>query len=311
VSGLWLLWAEGFWAHVAAVGLYSFFRAPTIALGDATTYAALGGRRIDFSTVRVWGSIGFALFARAPGVLQGSPGQAPTVVAIASLAMILAAASALRLPSPPPQRERRVLSQAGAVLLRPAYLLAMLATAVYYAGHSAFDAYFSLHLSRLGYSDRFVGAAWSIGVAAEIALMLLAPRFIHRIGSGALLLGCAGAAVARWTLLATVSAATPLLLAQTLHAVTFGLWYLSLVKFAQERAPASLQSFASAFMGLGMVVGYLAGGHLLDRAGGFALYRAAAIAAAAALVLYGISLALQRAAAPAHAAARGAEGELS
>jgi MFS transporter, PPP family, 3-phenylpropionic acid transporter len=313
LSGLVLLWAGGFRAHLAAVGLYSFFRAPTISLGDAATYAALGGRRVDFSAVRVWGSIGFALFALVPGIVQGSRFQEATVIVVASLAMALAAVSTFALPTAAPQREPHVLAQAVRVLRRPAYLVAMIATAVYYAGHSVFDAYFSLHVSRLGHSDRFVGAAWSIGVVAEIVLMLLAPRFIHRVGSGVLLLGCAAAAVARWSLLSVLTAAAPILLAQTLHAVTFGLWYLSLVKFCQERAPehlrASLQSFTSAFMGLGMVAGYLAGGHLLDRAGGFALYRAAAIAAFVALALYGLSLALQRAEAAASDATRAVETE--
>lgn len=287
----------GFWGSIGAVALMSFFRAPLTSLGDAAAYEVLGGRKVDFSTVRVWGSIGFALWVMLPGLVEG-PRQNLTVVVSTAAIFLLAGASTLTLPAPTMRRERRVLAQVGRILRRPAVVLFLIASAVYYSGHAAYDACFSLHLRALGMSDQFIGLAWSVGVIGEIGLMLLAPRFIHRVRSSALLTGCAVAAALRWGLLSLLTQPSALLAVQLLHAVTFGLWYLSLVKFAQERAPdhlrASLQSITLAAMGLGMVLGYLLGGEVLERSGGERLYQMAAAAAAVAVLLYGATLFFQR-----------------
>lgn len=294
---LLLLVSQGFWGHVAAIGALSLFRAPLISLGDATVYDALGGHRANFSVVRVWGSVGFALFVLLPGLAEGVH-QVQVVVMSTALILLAAGLSTIPLKAPPIRREHHILAQTWRIMLRPAVLLALLSSAVYYGAHSMYDAWFSLHLRQIGHSDRFIGLAWSIGVLAEIVLMLLAPRFIHGIGSGVLLTLCAVIAVVRWSSLSLVTGEGAVMFSQILHAITFGLWYLSLVKFAQERAPdhlrTSLQSFTAAFMGLGMVVGYIGGGEVMDRYDGHELFRIAAFVAAGAVLLYVISLVVHR-----------------
>jgi predicted MFS family arabinose efflux permease len=135
-----------------------------------------------------------------------------------------------------------------------------------------------------------VGLAWSVGVIAEIGVMIFAPRFIGRLRSSVFLCICAAVATARWALLAHLSSRAGILALQPLHGITFGLWYLSMVRFVQTRAPdqlrTSLQSMALSAMGLGMVTGYLGGGLVLERLGGTWLYRLAAAAAGAALAVY-------------------------
>lgn len=297
LTSLLLLVSSGFWGHLAAVGILSLFRAPLSSLGDATAYAALGGRRANFSKVRVWGSVGFALFVLVPGLAQGAY-QIPIVVVTTSIILLSAGLSTLPLEAPALKRERRILAQTAKILLKPAVLLVLLSSAFYYTAHAMYDAWFSLHLRQIGHSDWFIGTAWSIGVVAEITLMLLAPRFIHRVGSSTLLTLCAAVAAGRWAALSVAVDHLTVLLSQLLHAITFGLWYLSLVKFAQERAPAhlrtSLQSFAAAFMGFGMVCGYLAGGEAMARGSGPLVFRVAALVASGALVLYVVALLAQR-----------------
>ena len=113
---------------------------------------------------------------------------------------------------------------------------------------------------------------------------------------------CAFAAALRWTLLSQVSESWALVMIQSLHGITFGLWYLSIVKYIQTRAPehlrASLQSVSMACMGLGMTTGYLAGGELFLLHGGETLYKAAAGAALAAALMYGLSFRRRRASSP-------------
>ena len=138
--------------------------------------------------------------------------------------------------------------------------------------------------------DDFVGTAWAIGVGVEILLLLLAPRFMHRVRPQWMLAACAAVAAGRWFGLAHLTHPAALLALQSLHGVTFGLWYLSLVSFVQTRADermrTTLQSIELSCVGLGMAAGYLAGGRVFDRLGGEVLYQAATGAALLAMAGY-------------------------
>jgi hypothetical protein len=126
----------------------------------------------------------------------------------------------------------------------------------------------------------------------EILVMLAAPSLLPRFRPSRLLTVCGVVAAGRWWSLSRITARVPLVALQALHGVTFGLWYLSLVSYVQDRAPerlrASFQAVAQATMGLGTVAGYLGGGRIFERAGGATLYRCSTLAALAATLLYGL-----------------------
>lgn len=291
-AALLLLPDWGLRGGLLGVGLLSFFRAPLTSLADAATYSVMGSAKADFSRVRVWGSVGFVICVLCLGQLGASLHPVLLLGCTAGL-YLLSGISLLPLRSPADRRgarERGVVRQSLAVLSRRPVLLFLLGNICYYLGHSTYDAYFGLHVERLGFDDAFIGWAWTIGVGAEIAVMLAAPLFLHRVRGGVLLGLCAAAASTRWGLLSVLTSRWALWALQLLHGVTFGLWYLSMVKFIQTRAPehlrTSLQSISLSCMGLGMVAGYLVGGRLLDASGGAALYRLAACSAGVAMLLY-------------------------
>ena len=289
LSVLLMLPDWGFWGNVMAMGVLCVFRAPLTTLADAVACSALGGESAGFGRVRVWGSVGFAFFVWLLGLARGS--ARPELLLWATCAIYLASAAAtLPMRGGPVVRQRGLLGQAWAVMLQPGMALYLLANAVYYFGHATYDAFFSLHARALGFGDPFIGLAWSTGVAVEIGVMLVAPYLLGRWRAVHLLAFCSVAAVTRWLLLSAITDPAPLLVAQSLHGLTFGLWYLSMVRFIQARVPellrATLQSVAMAFLGLGMTAGYLVGGEILQHQGGSALYGHAAVAAALSLVLY-------------------------
>ena len=291
LAALLLLPRWEFWGHFVAVGLLCTFRSPIISLADALTYSSLGGQSVSFGRVRVWGSLGFAFFVWLLGSLHASAN--PGLLLWATFGIyLLSAAATLPMQRRPLQRQRGLLREALDVMLNPGMVTFLLANAVYYAGHATFDAYFGLHARALGFGDPFIGQAWTVGVGVEIGVMLAAPYVLGRARAAHLLALCAAAAVARWSAMSVITTGPPLLACQALHGLSFGLWYLCLVRFIQARVPerlrASLQSVTMAFMGLGMTAGYLVGGQILQHQGGHALYRHAAGAALASLALYAL-----------------------
>jgi PPP family 3-phenylpropionic acid transporter len=284
-----LLPARSLPALLAAMGVFCLFRAPLVALADAAAHTALGASRERFSRVRVWGSIGFALAALGVGALGGA--KNPVFFIALNVGLYLLAAAVVRSPrdddhgkpveptSATSNHEtfapRGLTREALSTARHAGLTLVLVATFVYYCGHATFDVFYSLHLKQLGFDDSFVGLAWAVGVVFEIAVMIAAPPTLARRRPSALLTVAALAAVGRWALISVATSSAALLAIQPLHGLTFGLWYLALVKLVQDRSPerlrATLQGLTITAVGLGQTVGFLGGGVVFDRPGGGSL----------------------------------------
>ena len=145
----------------------------------------------------------------------------------------------------------------------------------------------------LGFTYDFIGTAWAIGVGTEVLLMTQAHRILSWISPVRLLALCGLLATIRWALLSELTTPTEILLSQPLHGVTFGMFYLSMVNQVQKHAPtelrATVQSVALAFMSLGMIVGYLCGGHIFEKFGGQMVFFCAMVVAAVATVVFALA----------------------
>jgi PPP family 3-phenylpropionic acid transporter len=290
-SGLVMLlflprWSVAGW--VAVMALFTVFRSPIVALTDAMAVDALGGE-LGFSRIRLWGSAGFAVAALGLGLLDAS--SRPSLLVLATAAIyLLAVLSTWPLRAPPLRREHAVVRRLGAALAEPRFALFLLGNALHYLAHSTYDAYFGLHARRLGFGDGLVGAAWAVGVTAEIGVFAVGPWLLARVSSTTLLCIAATGAAVRWLLLSLTVSAVGLVALQSMHGLSFGLWLLSVVSFVQAGAPrelrTSLQSAAYSCLGLGTIGGYLGGGYLLARYGGSVLFQLAAAAAGAGLLCY-------------------------
>lgn len=274
---------------VLAMIVYAFFRTPVFPLVDATSVSMLGEQRGRYARIRVWGSIGFALCATAAGHFGGSR-RADLLFGASAALQLSAALSTLRFGPGAPRDRSAVLPELLAFLGRGPLPLILLGTAVYYGAHSAYDIYFGLHLRAAGHDDGFVGLALGLGVLAEVLVMFAAPRLLDRIDPFTVLLGASVVAVVRWALLSQVTETVPVLLLQPLHGLTFGAWFVALVKLVQDRAPArlrtSVQAVIMASLGLGTILGYGAGGPTFDRGGGAWVFGGAAVGALLGALLY-------------------------
>ena len=278
-----------------AMSFICFFRASIAPLADAAAHAMLGNRG-RFSLIRMWGSLGFAIFCALAGWLDVSRHPA-RLVALASSVYFLSFLVTLKMDAPPLEHRPRVLARTIDHLTEHGLPLAMLGTVFHYVGQSMFDVYFSLHMRALHYDDTFVGMAWFVGVLCEVVIMFFAPRMLAVLDARRVMLLCTAVAIVRWSVTSIAVDQGIILLCQMLHAFTFGLWYVSLVKFVQDEAPdelrTSMQSVALTFMGLGALFGYLLGGSLFELGGGRTVFLTASVAAACATACYGL-LAVRR-----------------
>lgn len=129
------------------------------------------------------------------------------------------------------------------------------------AAHSALYAFYSLYLSTLGYSSVTIGLMWAIGAVAEIVFFIYQGHVVKRFGIRAILLFSLFLAVVRFALIGFgAESFAILLLAQLLHAATFGAHHVTSILSVQKWFTGSLQArgqavFISASYGIGGTLG--------------------------------------------------------
>jgi PPP family 3-phenylpropionic acid transporter len=277
-----------FAALLALVASFAFFRSPMVLLADVVALElAESPRAPSYGRLRLWGSVGFLVTAAAAGRwIDPSTLLLPAAVALLLAATLVAAfflPARVALPAPPaPGQVRALLADGG-------FQLFLLAAFLGQGAQSVYDLCFSRHLRDLGAGGTLVGAAWALGVAAEVALLAASAPLLSRFGAPRLLMVAFAGATLRWLLIAGLRSPWLLLLLQPLHALSFALmWVASLgvVKdHAGPRTLASAQGVATASAAAGMVLAMPLWGALYRRGGGaLAFTTAAALSAAAALV---------------------------
>lgn len=277
--------AGGLAAIAWLVGVGSLFSAAAMPLVEAITLGALAGQSGRYGPIRLWGSLGFIGAVLAGGMWLDFHSVLALPHAIAAFAAG-AAIVGLLLPAP------RVHAYAGSqrlVLSRPA--LALLASAFWMSvAHGTLYAFLTLHLQSLGYSGTLIGFLWTLGVLAEIVVFLFLPQLFRRHSLAAILMASAALGVVRFLMIGWGSQwLVVLLVAQVLHAATFGSFHAAAVAAVHRLFPAAAHArgqalFSSLGYGAGAAVGALSAGWAWQTAGAGFAFTVSSLAALAGLL---------------------------
>lgn len=275
-----VLGAPGFGVIFPAVLAYAAFRAPMGMIADVVTLESAHREGTTYGRVRAWGSVGFLLGAFGTGRFLDVERAVAFPALIAGL-LAVSIVSAWTLPAKSHGPRLPVAGEAQALLLSPDFALFLITNLVGQAGHVSYDLCFSLYLRDLHGSPLWIGGAWSLGTLAEVVLMTFAGPLLARFGSRRLMIVAFFGASMRWLIVAHVQSLPLLLALQPLHALTFGVWWISSVAYVRERAPAhalaTAQGLFTAAGAVGAVAGMLTWGALYRRAGGSTTFEAASL----------------------------------
>jgi MFS transporter, PPP family, 3-phenylpropionic acid transporter len=258
-SFVFIYWAQGFIALIVVMTLYSAFWNAILPQFEALTLHSLAQQAHRYTRIRLWGSLGFIALVLGLGCLfdQISIVNLPVILI---LLIIVLGAVCLRLPAAQVHRALHVPLTLKSVMRQPNVWRFFLATLLYQASHGIYYGFYSIYLHEHGYSATLIGALWTLGVAAEIALFWWIPAFIPRLNLAKTALICMLVAAGRWALIGfTVDMLTCLILLQILHAITFGLFHASSVQYIRQSFGPTLQGQGQALYG---AIGYGAGGAL-------------------------------------------------
>ncbi|HEY8353615.1 MAG TPA: MFS transporter [Methylophilaceae bacterium] len=251
----------------------SIFTSSTLPLAEAVTMAHIEPANQPYGRIRVWGSIGFIVAVLGLGVLLD-------YVRIESLlwCLLLIQAALFLLsfwiPEPSVMPHHTDHLPVWKIIARPEVIALLVGSCLMVGAHSVYYSFFSMFLEGHGYSKTLIGILWAVGVICEILMFIVMPRLTARFSLRQILLASLALAVVRFAMIGLcTSSLYMLLLAQTLHAATFGSFHVASVAIVQRyfrgRHQAKGQAiYSSVGYGLGGVIGGISGGYALQYLGG-------------------------------------------
>lgn len=247
------------------MALMAFFWSAALPLVESLTFNHLGSEGHRYSSIRVWGSVGF--IAAVLGI-----GHALDHLPIASMlwmtALVLAGivVYAFVVPEAIVAPSQRAATSLGATLRRPEVRALLGGCFFMSAAHGALYVFYSIYLVDNGYGKSVVGWMWTLGVVAEIIVFVIMPRLMRRFSMRAILLVAFLSAVGRFVMIGWgVGSLGVLLVAQLLHGATFGAYHAAAIALVNQWFPGKLQSRGQALYGClsfgagGMLGGLLSG----------------------------------------------------
>lgn len=254
--------AAGFAGLLVANLVFAVAFACVVPLGDAMALRAARAEAWDYGRVRAVGSAAFIVAAGAAGWIA-ERGGAGSVAWLLAGALAGAAVAALLLP-PGEAHPRRSGGAFRTVLALPEFRRVLLVSALIQGSHAAYYAFGSIHWAQAGVAPSVIGLLWAWSVVAEVALFAWGKPIAERLGARGLALVAAGAGLLRWAVTAETVAWPALVVAQALHAATFGAMHLATMRVMQAAVPAAVagtaQTLLAAGIGAVMMVATLAAG---------------------------------------------------
>lgn len=226
-----------------------------------------------YGRVRLWGSLGFLVMVFLAGAWFERFGMRhfPAWTVLTLLAVVISAFCLPDLKEPGHAHNPKL---AVWPILRSTPVRWLFASMFFHVlSHMGIYVFFSLYLDQLGYSKTMIGLLWAVSVIAEIGWFYTQSRWLPLLSLTGWLLLCAAVMVLRMGLTTSFAALLPvLMLAQTLHAITFATHHSVCIALLSHHFPGQLRGRGQALytvIGYGFpgVLGGLTGGLLSARFG--------------------------------------------
>jgi PPP family 3-phenylpropionic acid transporter len=279
-----------FWWLALVMLAFSFFWHASLPLVEVSTMNHLGAQPGAYGRVRLWGSIGFIISVTALGALIDRHG--PWWV-LPGLLVLMTGIWLYSLALPESEFKVHVAHPQPFLktIMRPDVFAFLLACFLMQVSHGPYYTFYSIYLEAHGYSKSVIGLLWAFAVVCEIGVFLLMQRLLLRVALRPVLLASFFLAAARWLLIGYFPQHLwVLILAQVLHAATFGSFHATAMQmvhrfFTGRHQHRGQAIYGSASFGIGGAVGSYYSGLTWESLGPAATFAIAAGAAAMAFVV--------------------------
>jgi PPP family 3-phenylpropionic acid transporter len=264
--------SPAFWFLFAWTILYAVMSNPVGSLVDSLVLDHLEtAPGQTFGQFRLWGAIGWAVFALVVGQLIA--GRSLSLVwIVAAIAMAFVPVLTWGTSNRRASAGGRAAWADAAAVLRDGRLLAFLgAVTLMQMGTSAMNTFFPIYMQQIGASRQVTGAALSLQGICEIPVYLSAAWIINKVGLRKALVVALLVMAARCAAYAVVGQPAVAVALQVVHG-SFSLFLVCCIQYVNEIVPPQWRAtgqalFWAAQFGVGAIIGNTVAGTLYDRVG--------------------------------------------
>jgi MFS transporter, PPP family, 3-phenylpropionic acid transporter len=277
-----MFWGESFAFFLILMLALNLFTSAQGPLSEALMLSSMRGDLTHYGRLRLWGSVGFIVTVMVAGQLLDWQGIA-LMPWIALVLLVMVAMVSLNMREEAPIQRSQDTPSVRQLLKQREVIAFFVSTFLMIAAHASLYVYYSLYLSEIGYSKTVIGLMWSLGVVAEILFFYFQAPLFRRYGVATLMLTSLLVGVVRFLMIGFGAESLLLLLiAQILHAATFGVHHSASVATLQRWFAGPLQArgqalFISVSYGLGGSLGGLLLSACWDTFGARLVYTIAAL----------------------------------
>ena len=268
---LGIFWANTFYSIFFVMMAMSIFTSSTLPLAESLTLSHLEANKAnsDYSRIRLWGSLGFIVASLVLGIFIDNTGAKSLIYGLL-VAQIIIFLLSFVIPDKVIKLKEGKKRSIWGVLKRTEVIILLTGCALMVSSHGLLYNFYSIFLQEQGYSNIIIGILWSIGVIFEILIFIMMPMILKQLTLKSVLLISLLFAVIRFFLIGNfVDSLSILILAQIMHAATFGSFHVASIQlisnfFNNEHQARGQSLYNSITYGVGGAIGGLGGGYLID-----------------------------------------------
>ncbi len=261
---------DNFWWLAFVIAGFSFFWNAILAQFEVTTLSHLEGQYQRYSQIRVWGSIGFIIAVALLGFFFDyfSVSWLPWFIIVLLAGIWLSSLIVQEKDKLPANGLHR--KSLRSVLKQPRVIAFLVTCFLLQVSHGPYYTFFSVYMEGHGYSRAITGLLWSIGVIAEVVVFIVMHRLLARFSLYQIMLASLILSVVRWLLIGFYVDSLPVLIvAQCLHAATFGSYHAFAVEMVRRAFSGGLEGqgmalYSGLSFGAGGAVGAVLSGWLWE-----------------------------------------------
>jgi MFS transporter, PPP family, 3-phenylpropionic acid transporter len=283
-SFIGVFFGSDFWWLALVMAVFSFFWNASLPQFEAITMNHLGNDTHKYSVIRLWGSLGFILSVVVLGQFLDSNEHSivPQVIFIIYIAVAIIS---FFVPQSNCQKHEAEHVNILHVIKQPKVIALLVVCFLAQMSHGPYYTFYSIYLKDQLYDSSTIGWLWALGVMAEVIVFMYMHKLMPKFGARVLLMLALLLTTVRWLLIGHfVDFFYVILLAQILHAASFGLYHAVAIDMIHKLFKGKYQGrgqalYSSISFGAGGAVGSYMSGRFWDQTTPDVIFNLAALSA--------------------------------
>ncbi|XP_045204652.2 major facilitator superfamily domain-containing protein 6-like [Mercenaria mercenaria] len=271
--------SKTFWIFFVIFLFCNIFFSPVLSLVDAIAYDILGDKRGRWGKQRLWGSIGFALFAITSTYIMDALSKSNKTVNYTVSFYIFLALTTIStfvtyfIKCSESIHCRQMFQHITSLIKYPKIIVFLLVITVFGVFNGVIEAFLFWYLQDLGSTQIILGLCLVFSCTPEIVMLLFAGKIIKKLGHVPCLYLALGAYSLRFFCYSFLTNAWYVLPIELLHSLTFALMYAAASSYASIITPEGMSATVQGLVGglhfgFGKGIGSLITGKLFDPVSG-------------------------------------------